>query len=47
MMRALGEDGSCWEQLAFEEPWCDYCERYGHTFRSCPQRDDTGPMDDE
>ncbi len=24
-----------------EEPYCDYCEGYGHTFRSCPRRDDS------
>jgi len=22
------------------EPYCDYCERDGHTFRTCPERDD-------
>lgn len=23
-----------------EDPECDYCGRTGHTFRSCPKRDD-------
>lgn len=23
-----------------EEDYCDYCEQSGHTFRSCPKRDD-------
>jgi len=27
------------------EDYCDYCERDGHTFRSCPKRDDD-PDDD-
>lgn len=22
------------------EGYCDYCEKTGHTFRSCPRRDD-------
>jgi hypothetical protein len=22
------------------EDYCDYCEREGHTYRSCPRRDD-------
>lgn len=22
------------------EPYCDYCEELGHTFRQCPKRDD-------
>lgn len=22
------------------EDYCDYCEREGHTYRSCPKRDD-------
>lgn len=22
------------------EDYCDYCEREGHTFRTCPRRDD-------
>lgn len=25
---------------AYEDPYCDYCEREGHTFRTCPERDD-------
>ncbi len=28
------------EVLAPPEDYCDYCERSGHTFRSCPRRDD-------
>jgi hypothetical protein len=29
------------EDLVFApEPYCDYCERDGHTFSSCPARDD-------
>lgn len=24
----------------FDVDYCDYCERKGHTFRSCPARDD-------
>jgi hypothetical protein len=23
------------------DPYCDYCERYGHTFRTCENRDDS------
>jgi hypothetical protein len=23
-----------------DHPYCDYCETVGHTFRSCPRRDD-------
>lgn len=23
------------------EGYCDYCERTGHNFRACPERDDT------
>jgi hypothetical protein len=23
-----------------DDPYCDYCESTGHTFRFCPQRDD-------
>jgi hypothetical protein len=33
------------EVLSPPEDYCDYCERVGHTFRSCPRRDD-GPDDD-
>jgi CLIP1 zinc knuckle len=33
------------EHLA--EPYCDYCERYGHTFSSCPKRDDETVPDEE
>lgn len=32
------------EQVA-DEPYCDYCEEEGHTFRSCPARDDTPDQD--
>lgn len=29
-------------------PYCDYCEaRSGHTFRTCPRRDDTMSNDYE
>lgn len=28
------------EQERIPEPYCDYCENDGHTFRSCPMRDD-------
>lgn len=30
------------EEYASEmyEPYCDFCEETGHTFRTCPQRDD-------
>jgi hypothetical protein len=27
-----------WMQLM--EGYCDYCEEEGHTFRTCPRRDD-------
>lgn len=27
------------------EPYCDYCEKEGHTFATCPARDDD-PQDD-
>jgi len=30
-----------------EEPYCDYCERSGHSFRSCPARDDENVPEDE
>jgi hypothetical protein len=26
-----------------EPDYCDYCEREGHTFSSCPKRDDEYP----
>lgn len=26
-----------------DDLYCDYCEQEGHTFRSCPKRDDYGP----
>ena len=29
-----------------DEPYCDYCERDGHTFASCPRRDDDSGDDD-
>lgn len=28
------------EQGEYDEDYCDYCEREGHTFRTCPARDD-------
>jgi hypothetical protein len=34
----------------FTDPWvdyCDYCEREGHTFRSCPARDDDPDYSEE
>lgn len=27
--------------------YCDYCETEGHTFRSCPRRDDEPDYDEE
>jgi len=33
--------GSHWDdRISAIEGYCDYCEREGHTFRSCPRRDD-------
>lgn len=29
------------------EAYCDFCESEGHTFRSCPRRDDEGMFDEE
>ena len=29
------------EALDAIEGYCDYCERSGHTFSSCPKRDDS------
>jgi hypothetical protein len=34
--RGTGPSGFAYEP----EPYCDFCERTGHTFRSCPARDD-------
>jgi hypothetical protein len=28
------------DEQDYPEPECDYCGRIGHTFRSCPKRDD-------
>lgn len=28
------------DEILHGEVYCDLCEREGHTFRSCPQRDD-------
>ncbi len=31
------------DEASFDDPrplYCDYCETEGHTFRSCPKRDD-------
>lgn len=28
------------ERMELIEGYCDYCEETGHTFRSCPARDD-------
>jgi hypothetical protein len=30
-----------------DRPYCDYCEKHGHTFSSCPARDDDFSDDDE
>lgn len=27
-------------EVLVEEEYCDLCEQEGHTFRTCPQRDD-------
>jgi hypothetical protein len=34
-----------WKADEDEQPWpeetyCDYCDSYGHTFRSCAKRDE-------
>jgi len=29
------------EAYAVSELYCDYCEQDGHTFASCPRRDDS------
>lgn len=29
-----------------DEPYCDYCEIVGHTFRTCPARDDSFDEED-
>jgi len=29
------------------DDYCDYCEQEGHTFRSCPKRDDNPDYGDE
>jgi hypothetical protein len=26
-----------------DDPYCDYCEEYGHAFHSCQRRDDEDP----
>lgn len=33
------------EEHVRAEPYCDYCEREGHTFTSCPRRDDESEVD--
>lgn len=33
------------EEQPIVEEYCDYCEEEGHTFRSCPRRDDTPDQD--
>lgn len=35
-----GPTGLIDEERFTPEPYCDYCEQDGHTFRSCPRRDD-------
>jgi hypothetical protein len=29
------------EESPYDEPYCDFCEDFGHSFHACPRRDDS------